>query len=172
MPSSSLTPSTAIVADDRLDGARGAHEDAAALDLALEHLAAQLVELGVHQRLAGVNDGDVQAAVGEHLGGLQAEEAAAQHDGGVAGAGVGAHAGAVVHRAVDEDARAQLAAGDRHAVERRHQRLAAGGEHGGVVAVQRAVGRFDLLGCRVEPLDDGAVVQADAVRPRTRRAAW
>ncbi len=170
LPSSSANPLDGDVTDDRFDGARGAHEDPAALDLALEHLAAQLVELRVHQGLAGVNDGDVQAAIGQHLGGLEAQEAAAENNGGVARAGVGTHARAVVHRPVDEDPRAQFAAGDRHPVERRHQRLAAGGEHGGVVAVERAVGGLDLLGGGVEPFDDGAVVQTNAVRlvPGTR----
>ena len=43
------------------------------------------------------------------------EQAAAEHDGAVAGARVGAHPRAVVHGPVDEDAGSQFAAGGRHA---------------------------------------------------------
>ena len=50
-----------------------------------QHLAADRIELRVHQRLRHVHDGDVQAAIGEHLGRLEPEQAAADHDRAVAG---------------------------------------------------------------------------------------
>ena len=123
-------------------------------------------DLGVHQVRAGVHHVDRQAVALQPAGGLQSEQAAADdhRPAVVVVPGVLDHPPGVVDRAEREHAGQQVAVVGAQALDRRHERAAAGREDQLVVGrpddgAVRGVHRVDELG---EPIDPG--------RPHARRA--
>jgi hypothetical protein len=147
---------SAVLSEDGLEGSAGADEEARAFDLFLQHRAGVGVELGFHQLGHQVDDGDVHAGVGEDFGGLESEEPAAEHDGVVACACLGAHLQTVVERAIGKEAGLERLVGQRGAVNRGDERTRAGGEDGDVIGDFAFVGGVDESSGGVESVDANA----------------
>ena len=81
------------------------------------------IELALHQPVHQVQHGDARARLGEAVGGLEPEQAAADHHDAVAGAGAMPDGPDVADVAERDDA------GQRHAGDRGPDRLRAGREH-------------------------------------------
>ena len=136
-----------------------------ALDALAQDVAAGRADLGVHQVRAGVHHVDLQAVGLQPAGGLQAEQAAADHHrpAVVVVLGVVDHPAGVVDRAEREDAGQQLAVVGAQALDRRHERAAAGGDDQHVVRGDLSVIAVDQLGEPVDPGGPHAGVQGDVV---------
>jgi hypothetical protein len=139
------------------------HGDAELLDALLEDGPGLGVELGVHQPRRGVHELDLQAVALQGARGLQAEQAAAHDHGPPAAAGGLEHGAGLVDGPEPEDAGQQVAVLAPHALHRRDERVAAGGQHQVVVGGHRAVGAVHLLGRGVDPLGPDAGPQDHAV---------
>ena len=110
----------AIVAQDRLRLRRHLEHHAALLQRLAQHSACDGIELSLHQAIEEMHDGHVHAALHQTVGGLQAEQAAADHD-GVLAAGRGLdHAVDVMNIAKAYNTRKILAR------KRQHDRVGAG----------------------------------------------
>ncbi len=137
LPSSSMT---------HLGGALlGVHRDAEVFHRPPQDRAGRVVELGVHQRRAGVHDVDGQTAVLQPASRFETEQPAADHHGLGAVRGLGDHAHAVVEGAEPEHPVGQRLVVGPQARHRREERPAAGGQdqlvvvqHGAVVGVHQA----------------------------------
>ena len=135
------------------------HLDPEALDVAQEGGAAALVELHRHQPRRELHDVGLEPELQERVGGLQAEQAAADdhaagHVGPVGGGGDGLQ---VVDGPVDE------APGTVVARHRRDERAGAGGEHQPVVGQHLARGGGDGPCAAVDGLDRVVQEEPDAV---------
>ena len=147
----------AILAKDRFR-LRGHLEHHAALFQRLaQQSAGDLIELALHQRVEQVHDGDVHAALHQAVGGFEAEQTAADHDGVlVAGRGLD-HALDVLNVAKADDAREVLAR------QRQHDRVRTGGDQQAIVRHPRAFSGDDFAGTPIDHLDHFALAQRDAV---------
>ena len=156
-PSSSSTPPTRSVADDRLGGGLAADIDAAPLQIPLQQIARRRIELPLHQVAHEMQHGDVHAARLQPGRRLEAEQPAADDDGlGARFSGGGDHRVDVVEIAVGQHAR-QVLAGHRDDEGRR-----AGGDHQLVVG-GGAGRRVHHLGVAVDPGDGIAEAAGDAL---------
>ena len=106
---------------------------------------------------------DLDVEVEQAAGGLQAQQAAADHRGAARPCGVVADGGAVVERAEHEDAAAVAAGLGEQAFHRRDKRRAAGGDDQLVVGLDAAVGAHHLALLPVHARHRDAGVQADVV---------
>ena len=114
------------------------------------------VELALHQPVHEVDHAHLGAGLGEAVGGLEAEQPAADDDG----------AGARWRRALDRRDIAEIAegehAGQLHARDRQPDRTRAGREHELGVGQRRAVGETDAADVRIDRDRGVAVEQRDA----------
>ena len=131
--------------------------DAQPLDLLAQRPRARLVDLARHQPRGELDDVGLEAEVADRLGGLQAEQAAADHRRPRRRAGVGEDPLQVLDRAVDEHP-LLVDAGDR-----RHERGRAGRQDDGVVLDLPALLRDDHPALAVDRGGPVADVQRDAV---------
>ncbi len=133
--------------------------DAELLDALSQGRGAAVVELHRHQPRGELHHGHVQAERPQGVGGLQTQQATADHDAAAGPGGCRPDRVDVVQRAVDE------AAGPVVALDRGHERVRAGGQHQLVVGHRRAVltgerarARVELGDAGAQPVRDGRVV--------------
>ena len=135
-PSFKVTPSTRDVPAISAVSALRMHLDAHGLDRTLQHARSLGIELALHQPVHQVQHGDACAGLRETVRGLKSEQPAADHHDAVARACTMPDGPDVVDVAERDDA------GQRHAGERRPDRLRTGREHqlreGKRVAVRQA----------------------------------
>ena len=151
-------PHAAVVVADQLGGLGLEQEpEAAILERLLQHLGRDLVELALHQPRHDVDHRHVHAAQLETVGGLEAEQAAADHDRVL-----------VDGRRVDHAVRVGDVAIAQHALQvlaghRQDEGIGAGREQQPVVAGRRPVGGDDQAPHPVDLRDGLVEMQRDAV---------
>ncbi len=146
-----------LCAVQRLGVGLGDNLDAALLEIGAQHRPGGHIELSLHQRLHQMQHGHVHAVALQPIGGLEAEQTAADDDRFAAAGGRRLHRLDVGDVAEADDAR-QVAADDGE-----DERVGAGGEQQEVVGPGRAVFAVnDLLGA-VDAPDALAGDQLDAV---------
>ena len=147
------------VAEDPLGHRAGVHGQPERLDVPGQRRAAGVVDLDGHQPRRHLHDVRVQAQAAQGVGGLEAEQPAADHRAGAGAQRGGADRVEVLDGPVDE------AAGQLVARHRRHERRRAGRQHELVVRQHAlpTLGVFDEHGPGrgVEPLDLPAEQQPD-----------
>src|SRR6059058_1817810 len=104
-----------------------------------------------------MHDGDVHAALHQTVGGFEAEQTAADHNGVLVARRSLNHALDVLNVAKADDARKILAR------KGQHDRVRAGGDQQAIVRHPRAFGGNDFAGSPIDHLDHFALAQRDAV---------
>ena len=121
------------------------HLDAEGADAAFEQARRERVELELHEAVGEMDHRDLDAALAQAAGGLQAEQATADHH-GAPRTGRGFADRAHVRQGAEREHARAMQAGDG-----RNPRRGAGGEHQVVVLELAAVGEFDGAGAGVDP---------------------
>src|SRR6185369_14436333 len=147
----------AILTKDRLRLRGHLEHHAALFERFAQQSASDLIELTLHQRVEQMHDGDVHAALHQAVGGFEAEQAAADHDGVLVARRSLNHALDVLNVAKADDAGKVLAR------QRQHDRVRTGGDQQAVVRHPRAVSGNDFAGTPIDHLDHFALAQRDAV---------